>query len=86
MPFLRNNFKCEKSFPISLAAAVRNVEECAWNRKLSANAWRNLDLKQKPQKKQNKKQSAQNKERKHYFDINSNRVAEAKSVINIRNS
>lgn len=57
MPFLRNNFKCEKSFPISLAAAARNVEKCAWNRKLSANAWRNLDLKQKPQK--NKKKTKQ---------------------------
>lgn len=85
MPFLRNNFKCEKSFPISLAAAVRNVEECAWNRKLSAGVEK-LGLKTKAPKKQNKKQSAQNKERKHYFDINSNRVAEAKSVINIRNS
>lgn len=45
-----------------------------------------LGLKTKAPKKQNKKQSAQNKERKHYFDINSNRVAEGKSVINIRNS
>lgn len=47
-----------------------------------------LGLKTKAPKKTKKKKNkvAQNKERKHYFAINSNRVAEAKSVINIRNS
>lgn len=81
MPFLRNNFNSKnkkkiwkKSFPISLAAS----DKCAWNCKLSANARRNLDLSFKVPKK-----AKIPKRKKNRFDINSNRVAKAKSVINI---